>query len=48
MNDLVWWVLGYLDGGDKHGGGGRGCCCELIVAAIALPFAGGDIFMTAL
>jgi len=49
MNGLLWYVLGYLDGGDKYGArGGRGCCCALVVAAITLLLAGGAIFMTAL
>lgn len=49
MNDLLWYVLGYLDGKDKPGRrGGRGCCCALIVAALVLLVAGGAIFMTSL
>lgn len=47
MNDLLWYALGYLDGGDKHGGrGGRGCCCALIAALLVLLLAAGAIFMT--
>lgn len=49
MNDLLWYVLGYLDGKDKPGRrGGRGCCCALIAAALVLLVAGGAIFMTSL
>lgn len=46
MNDLLWYVLGYLDGGEKSGRrGSRGFCCALIAVAIVLLLAGGAIFM---
>lgn len=47
MTDLLWYVLGYLDGKDAPGRGGGRCCCALIGAALLVLMIGGAIFLGA-
>lgn len=46
MNDLVWYVLGYLDGKDRPGQQGNRCCCAFLAVALVVLLAGGGIFMS--
>lgn len=48
MSDLVWYVLGYLDGRGEPGRGGSRCCCALGAVVLILMIAGGLIFTTSL
>ncbi len=45
MNDLLWYVLGYLDGSDRPGQRGGRCCCALGLLAAALCIAGAVTFL---
>lgn len=46
MNDLVWYLLGYLDGKDRPGQRSNRCCCGLLAVALMVVLAGGVIFMS--
>lgn len=32
MNNLLWYLLGYLDGRDQ--GPSRGCCCVVVLVVV--------------
>lgn len=40
MNDLLWYVLGYVDGRDRSGQRGSRCCCALGATLLVLLAAG--------
>lgn len=45
MNDLVWYVLGVLDGREGSGSRGNRCCCAFVAIMVLLAVAGGIIFL---
>ncbi|GAA1300214.1 hypothetical protein [Brachybacterium tyrofermentans] len=45
MSDLVWFLLGYLDGRDRTGRQGNRCCCAVIAIALVMLLASGAVFM---